>query len=214
MFGHKWEPALGTITGVDQDPRRRHELAYLVDVPMAGGGGQQARVTPLRWMSPDLPPGTQVKVEVNTKTGEVRFDPSPIAGFSPGQVASPGDAAGSSWPGAGAPGSVNVTVNVGQDGAAGSIENVAEIVSRLGGEAAGNAVAAALANLGSGLTAGPGQPGQQDQLGQPGQPGTTEVHVTAGDPEVRVVSGAEAAEFMREFFGPAGPTADRPASDA
>jgi len=194
VFGHKWEPALGTITGVEPDPRQRHAPVYLVDVPMAGGG-LPVRVAPLRWMSPDLPPGTQVKVQVNAKTGEVRFDPSPIAGFSPGQIESPGGAAGASWPGDGAPRGVNVTVNVGQDGAAGSIEDVAEIVSRLGGEAAGNAVAAALANLGSGLTGGPGQPGQ------PRQPGTAEVPVTAGNPEVRVVSGAEAAEFMREFFG-------------
>lgn len=227
MFGHKWEPAHGTITGVEPDPRH-HELVYVVEVPMDGGGGLQARIRPPRSMGPDLPPGTQVKVEVNAKNGEVRFAADAVEGFSPGQIespAAPGGLGGPDWTGGGAPGSVNVTVNLAQSGA-GAIGDVAEIVSRLGGAAAGNAVAAALANLGSGLTGGPGQPGQSGQPGQPGQPEqpgqprqpgpaqTTEVHVTGGSPEVRVVSGAEAAEFMREFFGPAGPTADRPASEA
>ena len=195
MFGHKWEPAQGTITGVEPDPRHHHELVYLVDVPMDSRGGLRARVAPARSMSPDLPPGTQVRVEVNAKTGDVRFAADPVEGFSPGQIEAPGGADwpdGADWPEAGGPGRVNVTVNVEGSSALG---DVAEIVRRLGGGAAGNAVAAALANLGPELTDGPATPGT------PGTPGTTGIHVTAGDPEVRVVRGAEAAEFMREFFG-------------
>jgi hypothetical protein len=181
VFGHKWEPAHGTITGVEPDPRHHHELLYVVDVDLEAGGGLRAMVAPLRSMGTDLPPGTRVKVEVNAKTGEVRFDQNPVESFSPGQIESPG---GSDWADTAAMGNVNVTVN----GAA-AIGDVAEILKRLGGEAAGGAVAAALANLGSGLT---------------GDPGTTEVHVTTGNPEVRVVSGAEAAEMMRQLFGQAG----------
>jgi hypothetical protein len=184
VFGHKWEPAHGTITGVEPDPRHHHEVLYVVDVDLEAGGGLRAMVAPLRSMGTDLPPGTQVKVEVNAKTGEVRFDQNPVESFSPGQIESPG---GSGWADTAATGNVNVTVN----GAA-AIGDVAEILKRLGGEAAGGAVAAALANLGSGLT------------GDPGTPGTTEVHVTTGNPEVRVVSGAEAAEMMRQLFGQAG----------
>ena len=97
MFGRKWEPAQGTITGVEPDPRQHHQLVYLVDVALDGGrGGRRARLAPTRSMSPDLPPGTQVKVEVNAKTGEVRFDADPVEGFSPGQIESPG---GAGWPG-------------------------------------------------------------------------------------------------------------------
>jgi hypothetical protein len=186
MFGHKWERAHGTIADVERDPQHHHKLLYVVDVAMEGGGGLRATVAPLRSMGPDLPPGTQVKVEVNAKTGEVRFDQNPVEGFSPGQIASPG---GADWPGPATGDNINVTVN----GAA-AIGDVAEIVSRLGGGAAGSAVAAALANLGSGLT------------GDPARPGTTEVHVTTSNPEVRVVSGAEAAEMMRKLFGQTGPT--------
>lgn len=184
MFGHKWEPAHGTIAGVERDPGHHHGLLYVVDVAMESGSGIRAMVAPLRSMGTDLPPGTQVKVEVNAKTGEVRFDSNPVEGFSPGQIESP---ATSDWPENTGAGNVNVTVN----GAA-AIGDVAEIVRRLGGEAAGSAVAAALANLGTGLT------------GDPASPGTTEVHVTTSNPEVRVVSGTEAAEMMRQFFGQAG----------
>ena len=186
MFGHKWEPAHGTIAGVERDPKHHHELLYVVEVASAQ---LRALVAPLRSMGPDLPPGTQVKVEVNAKTGEVRFDQNPVEGFSPGQIASPAPA---DWPGTTTAGDVSVTVN----GAA-AIGDVAEIVRRLGGESAGGAVAAALANMlappgGSGLT------------GDPAHLGTTEVQVTTSDPEVRVVSGAEAAEMMRQLFGQAG----------
>ena len=84
MFGRKWEPALGTITGVEPDPRHHDQLVYLVDVPLDGRGGLRARLAPTRSMSPDLPPGTQVKVEVNAKTGDgaVRRGPGggPLAG--------------------------------------------------------------------------------------------------------------------------------------
>jgi hypothetical protein len=192
VFRHKWEPAHGTIAGVERDPRHHHEVLYLVDVAMEGGGGIRSQVAPLRSMGPDLPPGTQVRVEVNAKTGEVRFGQNPVEGFSPGQIASP--AAPPPGPGS----STNVTVN-GVDASA--FGDVAEIVSRLGGEAAGSAVAAALANLGSGLT------------GDPAQPGTPSVHVTTGTPEVRVVSGPEAAEMMRQFFGQGGQAPDGPADE-
>jgi hypothetical protein len=210
MFGHKWEPAHGTITGVEPDPRHHHELVYLVDVPLDGRGGLRARMAPTRSMSPDLPPGTQVKVEVNAKTGDVRFAADPVEGFSPGQIEAPGGADwpdGADWPQAGAPGGVNVTLNVTQDGAS-ALGDVAEILRRLGGEAAGGAVAAALANLGSGPTDSPAQPGT------PQTPGTTEIHVTSSDPQIRVVSGAEAAEFMREFFGGSPQAAERPTDEA
>ena len=193
MFGHKWEPAHGTIAGVERDPKHHHGLVYIVDVTMEGGGGGaqlRAMVAPLRSMGPDLPPGTQVKVEVNAKTGEVRFAQNPVEGFSPGQIAAPASAG---WPGTAPAGDVSVTVN----GAA-AIGDVAEIVSRLGGEAAGSAIAAALANLGSGLTGG--------DPAQPGATGATGVHVTTSNPEVRVVSGAEAAEMMRKLFDQTGPT--------
>ena len=86
----------GTITGVEPDPRHHDQPVYLVDVPLDGRGGLRARLAPTRSMSPDLPPGTQVKVEVNAKTGEVRFDADPVEGFSPGQIESPG---GGDWPG-------------------------------------------------------------------------------------------------------------------
>ena len=85
MFGHKWEPAHGTITGVEPDPRQHHELVYLVDVPLDSRGGLRARVAPTRSMSPDLPPGTQVRVEVNAKTGDVRFAADPVEGFRRGR---------------------------------------------------------------------------------------------------------------------------------
>jgi len=89
---------------------------------------------------------------------------------------------------------------------AGLSQAVAGIVSRLGGEAAGSAVAAALANMlappeGSGRT------------GDPAQPGTPSVHVTTSIPEVRVVSGPEAAEMMRQFLGQGGQAPDGPADE-
>ena len=80
MFGRRWEPALGTITGVEPDPRHHDQPVYLLDVPLDGRGGLRARLAPTRSMSPDLPPGTQVKVEVNARTGEVRFDADPVDG--------------------------------------------------------------------------------------------------------------------------------------
>ena len=103
---------------------------------------------------------------------------------------------------------MNVTVNVAEGGAA-ALGDVAEIVRRLGGGAAGSAVAAALANM----LAPPVGPEQTGGPAQPGTPGAAEVHVTAGDPEVRVVSGAEAAEFMRQFFGGNAAAAERPAAE-
>ena len=102
MFGRRWEPALGTITGVEPDPRHHDQPVYLVDVPLDGRGGLRARLAPTRSMSPDLPPGTQVKVEVNARTGEVRFDADPVEGLLPGQIDSPGGAdwtGGADWAG-------------------------------------------------------------------------------------------------------------------
>ena len=105
---------------------------------------------------------------------------------------------------------MNVTVNVTQDGAS-ALGDVAEILRRLGGEAAGGAVAAALANLGSGPTDSPTD--SPAQPGTPQAPGATEIHVTSSDPQIRVVSGAEAAEFMREFFGGSPPAGERPTDE-
>ncbi len=89
---------------------------------------------------------------------------------------------------------------------------------RLGGETAGSAVAAALANMlappkGSEQPVGPEQPGSPEQPGTSGTPGATEGQASAGDPGLRVVSGAEAAEFMREFFGGSPPAGERPTDE-
>lgn len=81
MFGHKWEPAEGTI--VEIRPAETafgrasgHGLGpvYVVDVRQANGEVVQATVT-----GPPGPPlavGTAVRLEVNAKSGEVRFDPN------------------------------------------------------------------------------------------------------------------------------------------
>ena len=132
---------------------------------------------------------------------------------SPGSD-SPG---GADSPGAGAPGDVNVTGNVTEDASA-ALGDVAEIVRRLGGGTAGSAVAAALANMlappmGSEQPAGSEQPGGPEQPGTSGTPGATEGQVTAGDPAIRVVSGAEAAEFMRQFLGGNAAAAERPTDE-
>ena len=40
------EPALGTITGVEPDPRHHQQPVYLVDVSLDGRGGLRARLAP------------------------------------------------------------------------------------------------------------------------------------------------------------------------
>ena len=171
VLGRRWEPAQGTIVGVARASRRRHgELVYLVDVPLPTGG-VQAQVAPTRSMGPDLPPGTQVRVEVNARTGEARFGANPVEDSSPGPIAVSADPSGADRPGSDrpgtdrpgsdtpdsdTPGSGNVTENPAESAAA-ALGDVAEIVRRLGGGQAGNAVAAMLTNLGSELTSDPEQ---------------------------------------------------------
>src|SRR5262249_43446228 len=155
--------------------RHHSDRRYLVDVSSADGSTLRAQVTPPRSMPSDLPPGTQVKVEVNARTGEVRFGSHhPVEGFSPGAAAAPSPR-----------GSHDVAAI-----RAAYMARAVRMASEIGGQAAGDAVAAAMARY--------GQPGGQFGAG----PGQTHIRVTSDNPDVRVVSGADAAEVMREFFGP------------
>jgi Short C-terminal domain len=81
VFGHKWEPAEGTI--VEVRPAETafgrasgHGLGpvYAVDVRQANG--EVARATVTGPAGPPLAVGTTVRLEVNAKSGEARFDPS------------------------------------------------------------------------------------------------------------------------------------------
>ena len=81
MFGHKWEPAEGTI--VEVRPAETafgrasgHGLGpvYAVDVRQANGEVVRATVTGPA--GPPLAVGTTVRLEVNAKSGEARFDPN------------------------------------------------------------------------------------------------------------------------------------------
>src|SRR5450755_2491669 len=83
VFGHKWEPARGTIveSRIEQatvagESVRRQVRVYVVDVREARGEALRATVQSPYGVSTELSPGVTVKLEVNAKTGEVRFDPS------------------------------------------------------------------------------------------------------------------------------------------
>jgi hypothetical protein len=110
VFGHKWESAPGTIveSRVEQaaagEKSGLHQVRVFV-VDARQHNGQMIRATvPSPWdASTDLSPGVTVRLEVNDKTGEVRFDPhtpaSPAgpgsAGAAPVTFSSPADAFGS-----------------------------------------------------------------------------------------------------------------------
>jgi hypothetical protein len=81
VFGHKWEPAEGTVVEcrpdemalagtTDQSPVH----VYVVDVRKANGQVERATVRGSAGMP--LAVGTMVRLEINAKTGEARFDPS------------------------------------------------------------------------------------------------------------------------------------------
>jgi Short C-terminal domain len=81
VFGHKWEPAEGTI--VEVRPAETafgrasgHGLGpvYVVDVRQANGEVVRATVTGPA--GPPLAVGAAVRLEVNAKTSEARFDPN------------------------------------------------------------------------------------------------------------------------------------------
>jgi hypothetical protein len=81
VFGHKWESAEGTITGATAQPGAGHHhhqhphFVYSVDVQLPDGRTLPGRqVEALSYMHQQLPPGTTVRLEVNEKTGEVRFN--------------------------------------------------------------------------------------------------------------------------------------------
>jgi hypothetical protein len=81
VFGHKWESAEGTITGATAQPGAGHHhehhphFVYSVDVQLRDGRNLPGRqVEALPHLRQELPVGTKVKLEVNDKTGEVRFD--------------------------------------------------------------------------------------------------------------------------------------------
>lgn len=96
MFGHKWEPAQGVIaearteqvaTGAQHGLQDRH--MYLVNVRTAEGRAFQASIPAPPGLRQPLAPGTSVHLEVNPKTGEVRFDPShPLDHGATGQITS------------------------------------------------------------------------------------------------------------------------------
>ncbi len=96
MFGHKWEPAQGVIkeartdqvaTSAHHGLQERH--VYVIDVRTAEGRAFQASLPAPAALRRPLPPGTAVHLEVNPKTGEVRFDPGhPLDGAASGQITS------------------------------------------------------------------------------------------------------------------------------
>jgi hypothetical protein len=85
VFGHKWESARGTVvetlieqTTVDGMPGLHQVPVYVLDVRKPSGEHVRAQVTGVPGMSTDLAAGTLVSVEVNAKTGELRFSPDHI----------------------------------------------------------------------------------------------------------------------------------------
>jgi hypothetical protein len=96
VFGHKWEPAQGVIaaarteqvaSGAHHGLQERH--MYVIDVRTAEGRAFQATLPVPAGLRRPLEPGTAVHVEVNPKTGEVRFDPShPADQAASGQITS------------------------------------------------------------------------------------------------------------------------------
>jgi hypothetical protein len=86
VFGHKWEPANGTIVGSVAEQRAidgqhgLHEVrVYTIDIRKSGGQHQRVTVPAPPNLQGELPAGTAVRLQVHGKTGEVRFDPDNIA---------------------------------------------------------------------------------------------------------------------------------------
>ncbi|HUZ27086.1 MAG TPA: hypothetical protein VMV07_25335 [Streptosporangiaceae bacterium] len=87
MFGHEWEPARGTIvesrieqTTVAGEPGLHQVRVYVVDVRKPHGAPLRATVQSPHGASTELAPGMTVRLEINSRAGEVRFDPGPPAG--------------------------------------------------------------------------------------------------------------------------------------
>jgi Short C-terminal domain len=78
VFGHKWEPAEGTVVEY-----RQAEHVYVMDVRKANGQVERATVKETAGLP--LPAGTTVRLEVNPKTGETRIDPN-AGNFRAGSV--------------------------------------------------------------------------------------------------------------------------------
>jgi hypothetical protein len=83
VFGHKWEQARGTIVGsrieqttVDGTPGLQQVRVYDVDIRKPSGEALRATVQSPYDLSTELSPGVTIRLEVNAKTAEVRFDPS------------------------------------------------------------------------------------------------------------------------------------------
>ena len=92
MFGHKWEPASGTIaeSRVEQAAGGTpgQVRVFVVEARQRNGHVVRATLVSPWGVSVDLPPGVPVKLEVHGKTGEVRFDvdphgPAPVAPGAP-----------------------------------------------------------------------------------------------------------------------------------
>ncbi len=86
MFGHKWEPAHGTVVGSVVEQRAidgqhgLHEVrVYTIDIRKGGGQHQRVTVPAPPTLQGELPAGTAVRLQVHGKSGEVRFDPDNIA---------------------------------------------------------------------------------------------------------------------------------------
>lgn len=81
MFGHKWESARGTIVesrveAIDGAQGGEQRRIYVVDVRHSNGEMLRATVQSPHDPSTELSPGVTIRLEVNAKTAEVRFDPS------------------------------------------------------------------------------------------------------------------------------------------
>jgi hypothetical protein len=83
VFGHKWEPAEGTILdsriermAVEGRKGVHPVRVYTVEVRTGHSGPMQVTVPSLPVMLTQLGTGTVVQLEINPKTNEVRFDPA------------------------------------------------------------------------------------------------------------------------------------------
>jgi hypothetical protein len=88
VFGHKWEPAEGTVAESRYDHQSgarspNEERVYLVDVRQPAGTPKRVEIRALSFMRAELAPGTMVRLEVNSKTGEIRFDQHHPVAHSP-----------------------------------------------------------------------------------------------------------------------------------
>jgi hypothetical protein len=88
VFGHKWEPAEGTVVESRYDHQHgarspNEERVYIVDVRRPDGTTMRAEIRALSFMRAELVPGTVVRLEVHSKTGEIRFDQHHPVAHSP-----------------------------------------------------------------------------------------------------------------------------------